>query len=197
MTISRQDIDATIELLCERFPRAFFRFERWRVPLKLRIRDDLIAALGDTIDPELIGLALKGYTRNLAYRRSQLQGSSRIDLVGQPAGTVLEADARSAAKHVILRIPALRERQSLAKTQAKASPAPAPETPAPPPPPPPRKDGLTRSVKRQSGGGKQRPTIKTALMRLARARNRLPGEPDTLNRETGWPCSHGSNIGSK
>ena len=64
MTISRQDIDATIELLCERFPRAFFRFERWRVPLKLRIRDDLIAALGDTIDPELIGLALKGYTRN-------------------------------------------------------------------------------------------------------------------------------------
>ena len=197
MTISRQDIDATIELLCERFPRAFFRFERMRVPLKLGIRDDLIAALGDTIDPELIGLALKGY---MAYRRSQLQGAARIDLEGEPAGTVSEADALSAAKDVILRIAALRERQSLAKTQAKASPAPAPETPAPPPPPPPpppRKDGLTRSVKPQSGGGKQRPTIKTALMRLARARYELPGEPDTLNRETGWPCSHGSNIGSK
>ena len=48
MAISRQDVDATIELLCERFPRCFFMFERKRLPLKVGIFDD-ISQLSSTV----------------------------------------------------------------------------------------------------------------------------------------------------
>ena len=146
MTISRKDIDAAIELLCERFSRAFFQFERRRVPLKIGIHDDIVAILGDAIDHQLLGLALKFYTGNLFYRRAQKEGVSRIDLNGDPAGTVSEADALSAARDVASRVAALKTRKRATTTpQAtpdQPSPTPAPETSAPSPPPPPRKDGL-------------------------------------------------------
>lgn len=76
MTISRKDNDAAIELLCERFPRTFFQFERKRVPLKIGIHDDLVAILGDAIDRPLLGAALRYYTSNLGYRRAQKEGRS-------------------------------------------------------------------------------------------------------------------------
>ena len=54
MAISRQDVDATIELLCERFPRCFFMFERKRLPLKVGIFDDIAAQLDGAIEPRLL-----------------------------------------------------------------------------------------------------------------------------------------------
>ena len=40
MSTTRKQIEATIALLCERFPKCFVMFERRRVPLKVGIRDD-------------------------------------------------------------------------------------------------------------------------------------------------------------
>jgi sRNA-binding protein len=139
VNISRKDIDAAIELLCERFPRAFFMFERRRVPLKIGIHDDIVAILGDALDHNLLGPALRFYTSNFGYRRAQKEGVPRIDLNGDPAGTVSEADALSAANDVARRMAALKERKRSQPTPA----APVPETIAPPPPPsPPKRDGL-------------------------------------------------------
>lgn len=139
----KANTNAAIELLCERFPHCFFMHEARRVPLKIGIFDDLAVRLDGAVEPVLIGLALRNYTWNLAYRRSQKQGRPRIDLDGNEAGTVSEADALSAARDVISRTAALRERKRLARAQAKASPAPKPETSAPPPPEPPKRDGLS------------------------------------------------------
>ena len=121
--IPREDIHATIELLCERFPQAFFQFERRRVPLKIGIREDILAVLGDAIDRPLLGLALRFYTGNLSYRRAQKAGIPRIDLDGNACGTVSEADAASAARDVASRIAALQEHN---RSQATAA-APAPQ----------------------------------------------------------------------
>ena len=58
MSTKREDIDA-------------FQFERRRRPLKLGIRQDLEAILGDQVDRKLLGAALKQYTNNLGYRQAQ------------------------------------------------------------------------------------------------------------------------------
>jgi ProP effector len=143
MAISRTDIDAAIELLCERFPRAFFQFERKRLPLKIGIRDDITAVICDAIDRQLLGMALRYYTDNFGYRRAQKEGAPRIDLNGEPAGTVSEADALDAASDVASRKAALKARKRSQATPA----APVLETSAPSPaPPPPRKDGLATSL---------------------------------------------------
>jgi ProP effector len=131
-----QDIDAILELLSERFRNCFFMFQQRRVPLKIGIADDIIAALGDAIDRKLLGQALHVYTNNLHYRMAQKQGAPRIDLDGNEVGTVSEADALSAAKEVILRKTALRAAHTPAQAVSKLMRAPASALPPPPPEPP-------------------------------------------------------------
>jgi ProP effector len=138
--IQRQDIDATIDLLAERFPRAFFRYERKRVPLKIGVTEDILAALGDAIDRKLLGLAIRFYCNNFCYRAAQLEGAPRIDLEGAPCGAVSEADALSAARSVILAKAARRKRRA---GKPEAVPETAPPPPPPSPPQPPKRLGLS------------------------------------------------------
>lgn len=131
MSISKNQIDETIAVLCREFPKCFVMFERRRRPLKLGIHLDIIAALGERIDRRLLRQALRFYTSNIHYRASQKPGVPRIDLYGDACGAVSEADAQSAARDVAAR-----------KTRKR--PRAEPEiTPAPPAPPPaPKRDGL-------------------------------------------------------
>ena len=110
------DINATLELLNERFPRTFFMLQQRRRPLKVGIR--------------MLGQALHVYTHNLFYRRAQKQGVPRIDLNGEVAGTVSEADALSAA--LMTSLAARKPVQAV----FKLTPAPTPTPPQPPPEPP-------------------------------------------------------------
>lgn len=64
----RADIVAALELLCERFPKCFVLREHRRVPLKIGIRDDIIAIIGDAIDHQLLGNNAAVYTHNPVYR---------------------------------------------------------------------------------------------------------------------------------
>ena len=89
-----------IELLCQRFPSCFAQFERRRRPLKVGIIDDLLGALGAQVERKQLSAALRLYVGNLHYRAAQTAGAMRIDLNGNPAGTVSEADAASAAADV-------------------------------------------------------------------------------------------------
>jgi sRNA-binding protein len=81
--MKREDIDATIELLCERFPRAFILFQQKRQPLKIGIRDDLVAALGDAIDHQLLGAARTPTTSSIRrYKRKASPAS--ISMASKP-----------------------------------------------------------------------------------------------------------------
>jgi sRNA-binding protein len=142
MTSSRNERDVTVAMLCARFPKAFFLYERRRVPLKIGIRNDVIAVLGDAIDRKLLVRALKHYFVNLGYQLAVRAGRPRYDLDGNVAGQVCAQEAEYALR-AIAGLKAMREPK-------KKSPAvtPAPETPAPPPPPPsppepPRRLGLS------------------------------------------------------
>jgi ProP effector len=80
-----------IELLAERFPKTFFVYENHRRPLKIGIRQDLVA-LG-ILSRTAIKAALRAYCSNRVYRSRLLAGAVRIGLNGESAGTVTEAQA--------------------------------------------------------------------------------------------------------
>jgi sRNA-binding protein len=63
-------------------------YQARRRPLKVGIHEDIVAALGDAIEPRELKAALAYYTRNVAYLRHMLHGAWRIDLAGNPAGEV-------------------------------------------------------------------------------------------------------------
>jgi ProP effector len=174
MSTTRKQIEATIALLCERFPKCFVMFERRRVPLKVGIRDDIIAILGDQIDRQLLNAAMQYYCNNFHYRRSQKPGALRFDLDGNPCGEVSEEHAAGAAKDIAARkIAQAKKKQEAFRPKPDANtritiepetaasrttldpepealpritiePEPDPETAASPPTPPKQRDGLAR-----------------------------------------------------
>jgi ProP effector len=85
-----------IALLAERFPKCFSVYEARRQPLKLKIHLDIQAALDGAITPAELHKALGVYCSNRAYRRRTVEGASRIDLDGNPAGVVTAAEGAHA-----------------------------------------------------------------------------------------------------
>jgi sRNA-binding protein len=104
-------------ILRQRWPDTFARLSaRTRRPLKVGIRDDVIAALPD-IPPALISFALGIYTSGVPYRSACIEGAARIGL-GGPAGVVSPAEAAHARAQID-------KRQRREKPKA-SSPAPSP-----------------------------------------------------------------------
>ena len=91
-TARRARIAAVIELLCERFPQAFSRHTPR--PLKVGVYADVLAALGDAVQPRDLQSALRAYTSNARYLRALAAGACRVDLDGKPTGTVTHCDSR-------------------------------------------------------------------------------------------------------
>jgi len=79
-------VESTIDLLCERFAKAFARFEQRRQPLKIGIHRDVLAAL--EVPEKGLARALRIYVSNRVYRDRLRVGATRIDLNGNPAGVV-------------------------------------------------------------------------------------------------------------
>jgi ProP effector len=131
-TVSRARIAAVIKSLCERFPQAFSR--RGCQPLKVGVYDDVLAALGDPVQPCDLQSALRAYTSNARYLHALTAGAPRIGLDGKPAGTVTPEEEVVARRR-------LAEREAPQATVApvqgvpKVSPIePAAENPKPPAP---------------------------------------------------------------
>ena len=90
----------TLLMLRQRFPAAFARLDLTRrQPLKIGIRNDIIAAVPEIAATE-IGLALKIYAGHVSYLSQCVEGAARIDLDGEPAGVVTATEAAYAAKLV-------------------------------------------------------------------------------------------------
>jgi len=113
MKFDRAEIAATIVLLAEWFPKTFFVYERRRKPLKLRIDLDLQAVLDGAVTPSELHRALQVYCGEEGYLRSTLKGAWRIDLAGNPAGTVT-ADEENNAKQKLAAIGTKRMRRKQA-----------------------------------------------------------------------------------
>jgi sRNA-binding protein len=108
---------AIIELLCGRFPQTFSR--RGPQPLKVGVYGDVLAALGEAVEPRDLQSALRFYTSNRGYLRALSAGSYRIDLDGKPAGAVTPEDETVA-----------KARLADKKRASSRSQVPPPEAPA-------------------------------------------------------------------
>jgi sRNA-binding protein len=160
---TRKDIDAAIELLCTRFPKRFVHFEERRRPLKLGIHLDIIAVLGEEIDRKRLAVALRFYVTNIYYLRAQTAGRDRIDLDGNPAGTVTEDEAKQAIDRKVIQLQGTSRQAARCPGESGRQARGRAGTVAPSPPPPsPRKDSLSalreaaRRRKQAADAAKQR-----------------------------------------
>jgi ProP effector len=109
-----QAIAAAISLLAELYPKCFSIYEERRRPLKLGIHLDIQASLDGAITPAELHRALGAYCSNPTYLSHTRKGAPRLDLNGEPAGTVT-ADEEAHAKATLVRI---RAKKAATKAQA-------------------------------------------------------------------------------
>jgi len=115
---------AAIRLLAEFYPKCFSIYEGRRCPLKLNIHLDIQAALDSAITLTELHSALGAYCSNPVYLGALRNGAPRLDLDGEPAGSV-SADEEVHARTALARIRTKQKnRAAAAKAQTKAQ-APA------------------------------------------------------------------------
>jgi sRNA-binding protein len=85
------------DLLAELYPRCFCRTNRR--PLKVGIYEEVISQHPEMSGPRIKRL-LKKYTQCPEYWSTLTAGSARIDLEGNPVGTVTEADEADAKRKI-------------------------------------------------------------------------------------------------
>ena len=85
-----------IPRLAELYPSCF---RQPRQPLKIGIHNDIVARHPE-LRPSLIARALKTYTRSLGYLETLTAGAARIDLEGNPVGSVTAADEEDAKRKI-------------------------------------------------------------------------------------------------
>ena len=85
-----------IPQLAELYPSCF---RQPRQPLKIGIHNDIVARHPE-LRPGLIAKALKTYTRSLGYLETLRAGAARIDLEGNPVGSVTAADEEDAKRKI-------------------------------------------------------------------------------------------------
>jgi sRNA-binding protein len=112
MLPNRDEIEAVIRLLADRYPRCFFEQPRQRQPLKKNLFADLEKDNCD-IPGELLSSALDWYQSHLAYQYQLTAGRKRLDLHGKEVGTVTEQEQREALAR-ITQINATRTRNAVA-----------------------------------------------------------------------------------
>jgi ProP effector len=107
---------AAIAQISSACPLALFTNAAKRRPLKIGIADDIAAQLDGALQPQDLRRALGHYANSIGYLKSFHAGAARLDLDGNIAGTVTEAEA----DHARVKLAAV-----LARRQPKPKPAPA------------------------------------------------------------------------
>jgi sRNA-binding protein len=116
-----------VDQLATLYPLCFFREHELRRPLKIGIREDIIAQHPE-LQPSVIVSALQNYTRCVPYWRALKAGAPRIDLDGNVSGQVTLEDEQ-AAKVKIARA----ERRAKAREIEDRQKTPAQSLPRQPP----------------------------------------------------------------
>ena len=81
------------------YPLCFFPTHELRRPLKIGIREDIIAQHPE-LQPDMIVSALQIYTRCVPYWSTLKVGAARLDLDGNVAGEVTLEDERAAIRKI-------------------------------------------------------------------------------------------------
>src|SRR4029450_13593727 len=79
------------------FPKAFGP----RQPLKYKIHEDLLSA---GVEHKVAAAALSSHCNNPRYLMSMVEGATRVDLQGQPAGVVTAEEAARAQQRLAERL---------------------------------------------------------------------------------------------
>jgi ProP effector len=118
----------TIVVLADLFPACFSVFQQCRKPLKVGIRDDVLAALNGAITAKEAGFALKVYTSNYHYLKACKEGAPRVGVGGEITGHVTAEEAANAKQRLALRqAKQARRRQTTKPTRRTTKPTkPAP-----------------------------------------------------------------------
>jgi sRNA-binding protein len=120
-----------IELLATRFPLAFSLHAYRRKPLKLGVHHDVLATLGDEVDPKELSAAMRFYTGAEGYLKAvRKTGARRVDLSGADAGEVAEGEREYAQRLFDARIEK-RKKKAAAPAAAIVPAGKDPPTPAP------------------------------------------------------------------
>jgi sRNA-binding protein len=98
MTESATKVETAIAELLVAYPAAFTLDPTLVRPLKLAIKDDIYAQ--SAISRRRITAALRSYCNSVHYLRASTEGAVRIDLTGEPAGTVTANEARHATERL-------------------------------------------------------------------------------------------------
>src|SRR5262245_49692147 len=109
---NREESEAVIRMLTDRYPKCFFQNPKLRRPLKRNIQADLELA-GFPAAHEVITAALDWYKSHFGYQYALQAGAKRIDLEGNEVGTVTESEQAGAQKEIQERKKLLNERNGL------------------------------------------------------------------------------------
>jgi sRNA-binding protein len=96
---SRDDKEIIVRKLVEHFPKCFFDEPRMRLPLKKGIITDL-EKVGFPFTYEEILAGLDWYRSHIGYQYALQAGRARIDLTGEPAGTVTQMEGDQAQRKI-------------------------------------------------------------------------------------------------
>ena len=104
-------------------------------PLKIGIHNDIIARHLE-LQPGLIASTLRTYTRSVGYLETLKAGAARIDLEGNPVGTVTAADEADAERKIAkaatrAAAKAIEDRKAKSATVADLPSSPVAATPQP------------------------------------------------------------------
>jgi ProP effector len=88
-----------VDQLATLYPLCFFRTHELRRPLKIGIREDIIAQHPE-LQPDMIVSALQIYTRCAPYWSTLKAGAARIDLEGNVVGEVTLEDEQAAKRKI-------------------------------------------------------------------------------------------------
>jgi sRNA-binding protein len=100
-----------IALCIEAWPNCFIARAPCRKPLKIGIRDDILALTGDAIEARLLAAALFYYTNNIYYQGALTQpGAVRIDLTGKPVSLVTDDERKHARERFAVLLAKSRQR---------------------------------------------------------------------------------------
>lgn len=96
------ELNETIRILCDIYPKAFFERGPMRQPLKLNILADIEAQNLSRLRGRNVSGAVAYYTSHYGYHKCCAQaGFRRLDLEGKPVGTVTPKEAESAVKEIL------------------------------------------------------------------------------------------------
>jgi ProP effector len=115
-------METAIAELAVAFPAAFTLDPTLVRPFKLGIKDDIYAQ--SAISRRRITAALRSYCNSVHYLRASTEGAVRIDLTGEPAGTVTATEARHATERVSSLVKEAAKRASKAASASRGAQTP-------------------------------------------------------------------------